>query len=398
MRLLPPARHGRSRWRRGALLAAVATVVALAGCANVGYYWQSASGHLNLMRAARPVPDWLADPATSAALRQKLELAQRIRRYASTQLHLPDNRSYTAYADLHRGAAVWNVVAAPPYSLTLKTWCFPIAGCVGYRGYYAEAAAQAEAKQLQGEGLEASVYPVPAYSTLGWLDWAGGDPLLSTFIGYPEGELARLIFHELAHQLLYVSGDTDFNESFATSVERLGGAQWLATQASPAAREEYQQFDARRRAMRALMADTRRALAAIYESKEAKAQDWRAVDAMKKVAMDDFRARYQQLRAGWSGSRQGAYDAWVANANNATFGTQAAYDALVPAFEQLFEREGRDWPRFYAAVRRIAALPTAQRRADALRAEAGIIPASAPGPGAPSSSPSTASHGESPGA
>jgi predicted aminopeptidase len=346
--------------------AAIAAVAALAlactGCAELRYYWQSASGHLGLMRAARPLPQVLGDASTAEALKARLELAQRIRRFAVAELGLPDNASYTAYADLHRPAAVWNVVAAPPYSLTLKTWCFPVAGCVGYRGYYQEADARAEADTLSAQGLEAAVYPVPAYSTLGWLNWAGGDPLLSTFIGYPEGELARIVFHELAHQMLYVPGDTQFNESFATAVERIGGSRWLAREASETARSEYAAFDGRRRQFRGLMRETRRALTEIYESKEAAAHDWQAVDAMKKVAMDDFRARDAQLRTGWSGPRQGAYDGWVARANNATFGAQAAYDDLVPAFEALFQREGGDWPRFYAAARRIAALPQAERQ------------------------------------
>jgi predicted aminopeptidase len=344
------------RW--GLLVCAVAAgVVALAGCADLGYYWQSASGHLGLMRAAKPVPAWLEDPATSESLKAKLELTQRIRRYAVSELGLPDNESYKTYADLHRPAALWNVVAAPAHSLTLKTWCFPVAGCVGYRGYYDEAAAQAEAATLRAQGLETAVYPVPAYSTLGWMNWAGGDPLLSTFIGYPDGELARIVFHELAHQVLYVSGDTMFNESFATAVERIGGARWLRTQANEAARREYEQFDQRRQQFRALAAETRRTLHAIYASKEAKAEDWKAVDAMKQAAMDDFRQRYAKLRAGWTGPRQSAYDAWVARANNASFGAQAAYDELVPGFEAMFERAGEDWPRFYAAVRQLAALP-----------------------------------------
>jgi len=354
-------RRGGRRQAVARMAAAIAATAMLAGCADVGYYWQSASGHLQLMRAARPVSQWLHDPATSQALRAKLELTQRIRRYAVTDLGLPDNPSYTSYADLHRGAAVWNVVAAPVHSLTLKRWCFPVAGCVGYRGYYEEAAAQSEAAAQGALGLETAVYPVPAYSTLGWMNWAGGDPLLSTFIGYPEGELARLIFHELAHQVLYVSGDTVFNESFATAVERIGGARWLETQAGEAARQEYAAYDARRRQFRELAASTRRALEEIYASREAKAQDWPAVDAMKKAAMQDFRARYAALRAGWSGPRQGAYDSWVAHANNALFGAQAAYDDLVPGFEALFEHEGRDWPRFYAAVKGLAALPEAER-------------------------------------
>ena len=350
-------------WSRAAAVAGVsAAVLACAGCAKLGYYWQSASGHLSLMHAARPVPQWLADPATGDALKARLQLAQRIRRFAVTQLALHDNASYTEYADLHRSAAVWNVVAAPPYALTLKTWCFPVAGCVGYRGYYDEAAANTEAAAQRAEGLEVVVYPVPAYSTLGWLNWAGGDPLLSTFINYPEGELARIVFHELAHQLLYVADDTAFNESFATAIERIGGARWLEREAGPAARAEYAEFDARRRQFRALTGETHRALAAIYAMKAAAEPVERAQAAMKKIAMDDFRAGYARLRARWTGPRQGAYDAWVARANNASFAALSAYDDLVPAFEALYEHEGRDWPRFHAAVRRIAALPQAGRR------------------------------------
>lgn len=365
--------------RGAAALAVLAASALLAGCADLGYYWQSASGHLDLMRAARPVPEWLEDPATSEALKTKLALTQRIRQFAVAELGLPDNASYKSYADLHRNAALWNVVAAPPHSLTLKTWCFPVAGCVGYRGYYDEAAANAEAAAQQSQGLEVAVYPVPAYSTLGWMNWAGGDPLLSTFIGYPEGELARLVFHELAHQVLYVPDDTMFNESFATAVERIGGARWLQTHASEAARLDYAQFDGRRQQFRALTAETRRALEAVYGSPEAKAQDWPAVDAMKAAVMADFRQRYAALRAGWTGPRQGAYDGWVARANNAMFGAQAAYDELVPGFEALFEREGEDWPRFYAAVRRLAEMPKAERR-QALRTEAAPATAVAPNP------------------
>lgn len=357
------------------LLAAVAVGVAflITGCADLGYYWQSASGHLSLMRAARPVPDWLKDPTTSAALKTRLELTQRIRRFASTQLDLPDNRSYTAYADLHRAAALWNVVAAPEYSLKLKTWCFPVAGCVGYRGYYHEADAKAEAAAQAAQGLEVAVYPVPAYSTLGYMNWAGGDPLLSTFIGYPDGELARIVFHELAHQVLYVAGDTRFNESFATAVERIGGAMWLQQEGSDTARSDYAQFDDRRQQFRALTLQTRGALTKIYESKEAVTHNWRAIDAMKKVAMDDFRAKYATLRASWPGPRQHAYDNWVARANNATFGAQAVYDDLVPNFEALFEAEGRDWPRFYAEVKRISKLAPPDR----LLALKALVPTSA---------------------
>jgi predicted aminopeptidase len=331
----------------------------LSGCADTRYYLQSLSGHLQLLQAAKPVEDWLADPQTPPALKERLALAQRLRSFASRELKLPDNASYHRYADLHRRAVVWNVVAAPELSLTLQTWCFPVAGCVGYRGYFSEADAQAQAAELQAQGLEVSVYGVPAYSTLGWMNWVGGDPLLNTFINYPEGELARMIFHELAHQVLYVKGDTVFNESFATAVERLGSARWLQTHAGAAAQNDYAAFDARRRQFRALTLATRQQLSNIYKEKEAVGADLATLFAMKKEAMSRFRADYAQLKAGWGG--YAGYDAWVAGANNAALGAQAAYDEGVPAFEALFEREDRDWQRFYDAVKRLAKLPAPER-------------------------------------
>ena len=362
-------------WTRcNKLLAALLAAASLAGCADLGYYWQSVNGHLTMLNAARPVHDWLNDAQTPALLKDRLALAQRIRRFAVVELKLPDNPSYQRYADLHRSAVVWNVVAAPPFSLTLRTWCFPVAGCVGYRGYFNEAEARLEAARLAAEGLETSVYGVPAYSTLGWMNWAGGDPLLSTFIGYPEGELARLVFHELAHQVAYAPGDTEFNESFASAVERLGVQRWLngqTGQASEEARQAYQRFDGRRLQFRALTAATRRELGVIYEQNKAFLHDPSALLAIKIIAMQHFRAEYAQLRDTWGG--YAGYDAWVARANNASFGAQAAYDEGVPAFEALFEREGRDWHRFYSAVRRLAELPQDERQA---RLKAGGLPAS----------------------
>jgi predicted aminopeptidase len=337
--------------RLSTALGLLAIALLLGGCAGptsgVGYYWQSVTGHLKLMEAARPVGDWLDDTDTPEALRQRLRLAQRIRTFASDELHLPDNASYRRYADLHRKAAVYNVVAAPTLSLQLHQWCFPVVGCVGYRGYFDEADARAFAATLP-DNLEVAVYPVPAYSTLGWTNWAGGDPLLNTFIGYPEGELARLIFHELAHQVAYAAGDTAFNESFATAVERIGGGRWLA-QSSPQARAQYETFDARRRAFRALTGATRTRLQTVYT--DPATSDAQKIEQKAEV-MANFRSEYAALRERWGGYK--GFDAWVARANNASFGTQAAYDDLVPAFEALFQREGGDFPRFYAAVKRLA--------------------------------------------
>jgi predicted aminopeptidase len=380
--------------RMGIALAAIFLIAlvsaCLSGCANLGYYWQSVSGHMAVINAAKPVQDWLGDESTPEATKKKLELSQRIRRFASDELALPDNASYTRYADLKRRAVVWNVVAAPPDSLQLKTWCFAVAGCVSYRGYYSELDAKHTAEQLKNEGWEVNVYGVPAYSTLGYMNWAGGDPLLSTFIVYPEGELARLIVHELAHQVLYVKDDTMFNESFATAVERIGGQRWLAEHGSPAARAEYAQFDERRRAFRALTLRTRERLEQVYKQNQPSAHIKSASPATNSIAnvsptspellaqkaavMQQLRDEYAQLKASWGGFA--GYDLWIANANNASLGAQAAYDELVPQFEAVFARIAREqegqpagksrreqWQSFYDAIKALTPLPKDERRA-----------------------------------
>ncbi len=348
------------RWRRGGLVVAgLALLAAVAGCTQMGYLAQSAGGHLQLVAAARPVPDWLDDPSTPAPLRERLRLSQRMRDFAVSELQLPDNASYRRYADLQRPAAVWNVVAAPELSLELKTWCFPVVGCVGYRGYYAQADAERDAAPLRAEGYEVQVYGVPAYSTLGKLPGRYfSDPLLNTFVHYPEADLARLIFHELAHQVAYAAGDTPFNESFATAVERLGVQRWLDTQSTPAAREAAERQERLRADFRALTQRTRARLDALYRSTASDADK----RAGKAAAMAEMRAEYAALKAGPWGGFSG-YDGWFERANNAALSLVATYHGQVPHFERLFEREGRDFARFYAEVRRLAALPAAERQA-----------------------------------
>ncbi len=330
------------------------------GCSTIAYYAQSVTGHLNLVEAAEPVSQWLADPETPPALRARLELAQRIRDFAVSDLDEPDNASYRRYADLKRSAAVWNVVAAPELSLELKTWCFAVVGCVGYRGYYEQAKADALAAQLHADGLDVDVYPVPAYSTLGRLphwDWLA-DPLLNTFIDYPEGELARLVFHELAHQVAFAPGDTVFNESFASAVEKIGAERWLRQHASPEVRAEYARAQGRRNDFRLLTDHFRGELVTLYASAQSDAAKREGKAALFARLQADY-AMMKSLR--WNG--YAGYDGWFARANNAAFGVLASYTALVPDFERLFEREGEQFRRFYAEVRRIAALPPEQRRA-----------------------------------
>ncbi len=358
--------HARRIWPR--LVPLLLIGAGLPAWASPGYYAQAVGGHLELMRAARPVTEWVEDPQTPEALRKRLELSQRMRQFASDELLLPDNASYRRYADLRRPAAVWNVVAAPPDALVAKTWCYPVIGCANYRGYFSETEARAHAQVLQAEGLEAVVQPVPAYSTLGWLNWAGGDPLLNTFIHHSQGDLARLIFHELAHQKVYVKNDSSFNEAFATAVERLGGQRWLDLHASDAVRQADATHQVRREAFRALVRQTRGDLAAIYDGKKADPSVGESYIAMKSESMKQFRARYAALRESWGGD-PAAYrrlDAWVAQANNASFVAQATYEEFVPGFMRLFERVGghspQGWQQFYDAVHQLAKLTRDERR------------------------------------
>lgn len=365
----------------------------LAGCAatggssGMGYYWQSLRGQVQLLQASRPIADWLQDEQLPASLRQRLQEVQRMRAFASSALGLPDNASYHRYADLGRPFAVWNVVAAPHDSLELRSWCFPIAGCVGYRGYFDEADARRQAGLLAGQGLESSVYGVPAYSTLGYLNWLGGDPLLNTFIDWNEAELAGLLFHELAHQVVYLAGDTAFNESFATAVERLGTGQWLAAEASAQARARWEAGQTRRAQWRALTSHTRQALQQLYQSRSREPAGAAPLEPAKAAIYGKFRSDYAALRDQWQAqdapllateaqrqrhaAQQARMDQWVAQANNASFGAMAAYDDWVGAFTALWHEvqrsaDGSDtqaWPRFYAAVREWAVLPAPQRTA-----------------------------------
>jgi predicted aminopeptidase len=292
-----------------------------------------------------------AAPATPEPLRERLELTQRMRDFAVTELKLPDNGSYRSYADLKRKAAVWNVVAAPELSLKLTTWCFPIVGCVGYRGYYALDEAEAAAQPLRTQGLDVEVYPVPAYSTLGWMNWAGGDPLLNTFVDWPEGDLSRLIFHELAHQVAYASGDTTFNESFATAVERLGSDRWMTQHSTAEGRDAQRRTEIRRNDFRFIVHKYREQLGALFASPVPDDEKRRGKAAIY-AAMRDEVATYKRERwGGWGG-----YDPWFAKANNASMGAQAAYDDQVPLFERLFHDEGDDFSRFYAEVGRMSKL------------------------------------------
>ncbi|HUG79955.1 MAG TPA: aminopeptidase [Burkholderiales bacterium] len=284
------------------------------------------------MASARPVDEWLADPRTEPALRERLETARRIRDFASRRLGLPDNGSYTSYAELGRPYVVWNVFAAPRFSVEPKKECFPFTGCVAYRGFYSQDEAQRHAARLREQGYDVHVGGVPAYSTLGWFD----DPLLSTFMRYPETQVARLVFHELAHQVAYAKNDTTFNESFAVVVEEVGVRRWLKQEGRLAELASFQAAQARKREFASRVKQTRERLAELYRS-----------DLPQEAMLAAKRAAYEQLRA--------AYPRIVpAEANNAFLLSIALYTDLVPAFESLLAESG-SLEKFYERVKRLAA-------------------------------------------
>ena len=337
------------------LLGAALLLVGLgAGCSTFGYYAQSIQGHMAVMEAARPIPDVIDDPGAAEPLKQRLERVQLIRAFASSDLGLPDNGSYTRYADLKRPYVVWNVFAAPELSLQLKQWCYPVVGCAGYRGYFEQAAADAAAAELRSTGYEVNVAGVPAYSTLGWFS----DPLLNTFIGGNEGQVAGLVFHELAHQVVFVGGDTTFNESFATAIEREGVKRWLDARGDDAARRAYAEFALRRSQFLDLLLKYRNLLQENYSSgvpDEVKR-------ARKQQLFAELKQEYSRLKESWGGFA--GYDRYFAlDLTNAHLAAVAAYNDLVPAFDALLAQSKGNMPAFYSEVKRIAALPKAERDA-----------------------------------
>lgn len=339
--------------RISALSLAAVLVASAAGCSTVKFYWQAFDGQMELIRKSRPIGAVIEDATVAPEVKVKLERVREIRDFASQQLGLPDNGSYRRYADLQRRFVVWNVFAAEEFSVRAKEWCFPIAGCVGYRGYFHEDDARRFARAERATGLDVHVGGVPAYSTLGWLD----DPVLNTFIHYPETELARLIFHELSHQVAYAKGDSTFNESFAVAVETEGVERWLAAHGVAAQREAYLAAQQRKAEFLALVERTRQRLAQVYTAGGEPA----AMRAAKAATIDDMRREYGAMKAGWGGFA--GYDWWFAEpVNNAQIASVAIYTQLVGRFSALLAQEGGDLPRFYARVKALAERPEEERR------------------------------------
>ena len=326
----------------------------LTGCSELSYYRQAAAGQWHLLSQRRDIQELITADQTPDQLKKQLELVQRIRDFASDELLLPDNRSYRTYADLGRSYAVWNVVAAPALSVDPLSWCFPVAGCVPYRGYFDHEAALRFARRLDDQGYDVHVYGVPAYSTLNWFD----DPVLNTFIHYPEAHLAALIFHELAHQKLYIKDDGTFNESFAQAVEMIGVERWLQYRQQDAGREAFALYKSRQQQFVDLILQTRRELDHLYRSDIPESEQL----ATKETLLNLFRQRYTALKQQWNGDER--FDNWVERPlNNSHFALVATYHFYVPAFLALLQQHDGDLQRFYQAAAEIAAMSTPERHA-----------------------------------
>jgi predicted aminopeptidase len=320
----------------------------------MNYYAHNAAGQWEVLSKRRPIDGMLEDPEVEADLKQRLERVRQIRRFASDQLKLPDNASYTSYSALHREFVVWAVFATPEFDTTPTTWCFPIVGCVGYRGYFSAARAQAFAAQLADQGFDVYVGGVSAYSTLGWF----ADPVLDTMLPWKETRLANVIFHELAHQQYYLRGDTEFNESFASSVGEAGVERWLAGNAKA---DQWRQFQLEQRYQAEfvdLVLRTRRRLTDIYSSGLPDDQK----RTLKKRAFSEMINEYRAIRADWDG--YSGYDEWMfGELNNAKLAAVASYQRQVPGFRKLLARSDGDFAAYYRAVARLGELDEQERRA-----------------------------------
>jgi predicted aminopeptidase len=324
----------------------------LYGCTNLPYYAQAVDGQMEILRKVQPISTIVADPNTDKALKNTLSKVILLRKFASRTLKLPDNESYMSYADLKRPYVVWNVYATPEFSVKLKEWCFVGAGCVEYRGFFSKEKADHFAEELRNKGYDVHVGGIRAYSTLGWLD----DPVLNTFIGFSEIQLARLIFHELAHQIVYVRDDTEFNESFATMVELEGTRRWLASNGTSEQQDTFDAGQKREIIFTELVLKYRERLKKLFSSG--------ANDSDKRISksyiFSELRDEFSQLKD--ADKELSSYDQWFElQMNNALLSTISTYTKHVPEFRSLLTRQGGDMELFYSAVRDIGKLTKSDR-------------------------------------
>ncbi|QHQ40654.1 hypothetical protein GTQ55_00795 [Microbulbifer hydrolyticus] len=321
-----------------------------AGCETVHFYSQAATGQLKILAGRKSIDRLVVDGETDAKLKLQLEWVRAIRSYAAGELHLPVGSAYSEFTQLDGEYALWNLIAAPEFSLSPKRWCYPIAGCASYRGYFDKADAETQAGRLRAEGYDVYLGPVPAYSTLGWFD----DPVLSSFVSWKPERLAGLLFHELAHRRVYIAGDTRFNESFATAVSRIALPDWRRRNGIPAPGVKNV---AQARRVNGLMVAARKQLQSIYKSDLSDSEK----RERKQATLQKLRRCYREASVGWVEDEK--FSRMIEKTNNATLALVSEYQSQVPAFMQLYEDSGRDWNAFYGAVERLGALPKEERKA-----------------------------------
>ncbi len=323
----------------------------LSGCSTATYYRQAIGGQIDLLSAREPVARLLRDESLDPQLRARLELSQRMLHYVEQDLGLEVGKRYRSYVELDRDAVVVNLIATQALSIKPQQWCYPIAGCAPYRGYFDSKLAEREAHIYRDKGYTVYLSKAAAYSTLGWFD----DPLLSTFIGWPEGELVALLAHEIAHSRVWVKSDVGFNESFAGFVGERAAAQWLGREAA----EELVAYQQRRLAWRALtrlLIDLRSRLGDVYAS------DWpntRKQDSANALYAQ-MRRCYLQRKAEYGAGR---FDGYVERLNDAALAVMATYENLQPAFASLFAQAQGEWPAFFTLVDELAQLTKDERDA-----------------------------------
>lgn len=343
------------------------TIPLLTGCQTAGYYAQAVRGHCQIVARQKPIAEFLKQPQTPEPLKEKLQLALALREFATHELKLPVNGHYLRYADLERRYVVWSVTAAPEFSLKAETWWYPFVGRLAYRGYFDEAAARSHAAELKQRGLDVDVGGVRAYSTLGWFR----DPVLNTFISEAPTELAEILFHELGHQRLFVSGDTDFSEAFAEAIAEEGTRRWLRAKGDSAAQQAYEARLQRKVQFTRLVTGTHDRLEKLFreagtstmsadEIKSLPSEQFADVRAQKQVILEELKLDYAALKAAWGASAD--YEKWFARPlNNAHLNDVDTYYRLVPAFHQMLREQGGDLAAFHREARALARLTKAER-------------------------------------
>ena len=331
------------------ILAVLAICLPLGGC----YLLQAAGGQLDVLARSRPIDAAAADPATTQGTRARLALVVEAREFAVRELGLPDGKSYRRYADLGRAYAIWSVVATPEFSVEPRRWCFPISGCVAYLGFFDPDDAHARAGRLAAQGSDVSVGGVATYSTLGHLP----DPVFNTMLLWREPRLLGTIFHELAHEQLYVAGDTEFNEAYATVVSTDGIRRWYAVRPPSPELDEWERQEAREREFVALLVAARARLEQLYAG-GAPAEQMRIA---KNREFGRLKFEYGRLRARWGGYT--GYDAWFGRAlNNAHLAAVATYEDCVPGLTRELEAAG-SLHAFYGRAAQLARLTRTERHA-----------------------------------